>query len=749
MESVGEPLISAVAIARNEERTIGSCISATRRGLSSVGGGEVLLVDSASSDRTVERALREGCRVFRIRKASRICPAAARWIGASLTRSRYLLFLDGDCELEEGFLPEAVAAMEADPTLGVVAGQRKDYYLTQEGSVPASVEYYQDRRSANDRRHAYGGCALYRRTALEAAGSFNPYLRAKEEEELGYRILSAGYRITVLMVPMIRHTTVPRESARRLLRSLNHGFFLGRGQAARVLLSAGQARAAFHGLDRVLMVLGHLLLGVVAVGLWVRGIEWAGMAWLGVSAVAFIALVIRGRSLRRAAYYLVEWVVQGGCLVPGLLMIQRSPASFRWEGEEEVPAAKQSEKLPRVLLIGPRPEPPFLGGVEKGVDLLLGSDLAARTSMRVFDTYRVHDPHRSLAERIAYMYGRIRALRRDLADHPVDLVHVKTSSGVNFHQNALYAWTARRQGLPVVLQIHSGRFETFFRRSPALLRAWIRWTLRCTTRVVVLSRGWADRIAAIAPPARLSVVPNGLDDAEMALLRQSGDFRSPQVLFLGTGNAALNRDKGLEDLLHVLPGVARSHPETRWVLAGLDDPGAVRARLEAEGIAASGSGPRVRCLERVAGDERLALLSESTVLVLPSYFENMPNVLLEAMAAGLGVVATDVGAIPEMLGYGEGGLLVPPGNRSALAGALDRLLASPARVRTQARRNRETVVSQYSMRVMQERLEEVYRAAAGWPPSRRNPASGAVVAFDAESGPRPAVPFSGQPVAKP
>jgi glycosyltransferase involved in cell wall biosynthesis len=155
----------------------------------------------------------------------------------------------------------------------------------------------------------------------------------------------------------------------------------------------------------------------------------------------------------------------------------------------------------------------------------------------------------------------------------------------------------------------------------------------------------------------------------------------------------------------------------------------------------------VSCLGRVTGDERAALLTGSTILVLPSRFENMPNVLLEAMAAGLGVVATDVGAMPEMLGYGEGGVLIPAGDRIALAGALDGLLASPALVRSQGRRNRQVAARAYTMRVVERRLEEVYRDAASWPAGA--PGESTAAGFpDAAGMLGPTIPLTDRPAAK-
>src|SRR5947209_8439439 len=289
--------------------------------------------------------------------------------------------------------------------------------------------------------------------------------------------------------------------------------------------------------------------------------------------------------------------------------------------------------LPRVLLVGPLPVAPVTGGVEKGIDMLLRTGLARRTKMRLFNNSRRRDPWRPLYARLRYQVGMIRSFGTELKRQPVDLIHVKTSSGINFHQNSLYALTARLLGLSVLLQIHGGKFEVFYRESAPLARAWIRHTLSNVSRVAVLSRQWADRIARIAPRARLSVIPNGMEAGEITSLSQVNARRREQVLFVGTGDPELNIKKGLDDLLDVLPRLIPRHPDASWVLAGLHDPIEVRNRLGGSLNPGTQLEGRVRFLPLVAGEERLALFRESSILVLPSRYENMPNLLLEAMAA--------------------------------------------------------------------------------------------------------------------
>lgn len=334
-----EPLLSAVVIARNEEKTIGDCLASVQRALDEVGGEGIVLVDSASTDRTAAIALERGCRVIVLRKASRICPSAARRIGAEKVRSRYMLFMDGDCILEPGFIAPALETMESNPSLGVVAGGRVDLFMTKKGLASAGGGYYDDQRRRAFGQLGYGGCALYRRTSLEAAGSFDPFLRAKEEEDLAQRIRMAGFQIRILSIPMIRHLTVPRESIGRLLRSVKHGFFIGRGQAARIFLGRGEVGAAFRGLSRLGYLVLHTLLGALCLATLMRGLRWPLYGWLALTVIAGVVFAWRSRSLTRPTYYVAEWMVQAVCFGIGFFSPRRTPALYRWEGEDLLPGA--------------------------------------------------------------------------------------------------------------------------------------------------------------------------------------------------------------------------------------------------------------------------------------------------------------------------------------------------------------------------------------------------------------------------
>jgi 2-deoxystreptamine N-acetyl-D-glucosaminyltransferase/2-deoxystreptamine glucosyltransferase len=105
------------------------------------------------------------------------------------------------------------------------------------------------------------------------------------------------------------------------------------------------------------------------------------------------------------------------------------------------------------------------------------------------------------------------------------------------------------------------------------------------------------------------------------------------------------------------------------------------------------------------------VLAALDVLVLPSAYEEMGSVLVEAMAAGLPVVASAVGGIPEVVQDGVTGLLVPPGDADALAAALDRLVADPA-LRARLAAGARAHARRYAWPELAARVAAVYAAAS-------------------------------------
>ena len=228
---------------------------------------------------------------------------------------------------------------------------------------------------------------------------------------------------------------------------------------------------------------------------------------------------------------------------------------------------------------------------------------------------------------------------------------------------------AKLLGVPAVIKVH-GSDMNVLARTKAVARN-LRWALPRARRVVAVSRPLGDVVASFGVPReRIDIVPNGVDGeifhprdraAARAALGQAGDTR-PWLVYVGR----LEEEKGILDLLEAFGALARRRPDVRLALVG---DGKVRpACLRA----AAALGDRIL----VPGARPLAeipdWLAAAQALVLPSWAEGTPNVVLEALACGRRVVATDVGGIPDLVTSAALGELVPARQPAVLADALGR-----------------------------------------------------------------------------
>jgi len=296
----------------------------------------------------------------------------------------------------------------------------------------------------------------------------------------------------------------------------------------------------------------------------------------------------------------------------------------------------------------------------------------------------------------------LRALLRRLRP---DIVHTHSSKA-----GALGRWASLREGIGARVHTpHAFAFlfaGMFSAPKRALYRGVERWLAARTQRVIAVSQGEARTIRAsgVVPEERLRVVENGIDPRPFlearALPRAELGLRDDAPLFLTAG--LLNLAKGQDILVEALalPGLER----VQLALAG---EGELRAGLEAR-IAALGLGARVRLLG--FRPDMPALLASCDVYVLPSRWEGMPYVLLEALASQRPFVATPVDGARELVERGGCGRIASAISAEALALELRALLALPAQERARmGRAGREQVERDYTLSGMVERTIAVYR----------------------------------------
>jgi glycosyltransferase involved in cell wall biosynthesis len=309
-----------------------------------------------------------------------------------------------------------------------------------------------------------------------------------------------------------------------------------------------------------------------------------------------------------------------------------------------------------------------------------------------------------LAERFRFDPAVIPQLRAVIARRRPDIVQ---SHNVKSH--LLVRLTGLSRQLPWVA-FHHGYTATNLK--DRVYNQFDRWSLRAASRALTVCRPFAAQLERRGVAReRIRIQHNPLrpftlatrEEAEALRVRLGIPAGVPVILSVGR----LSREKGCHDLLEALGRLHRRTPaaEFRLVIVG-DGPEAGRLRRQAQSLGLAG---RV-VLAGFQNDVR-PYYAMADLLVLPSHSEGSPNVLLEAMSAGVPVVATAVGGVPEIAEHEHSALLVKRGDREAIRAAIERLLGDAELRRRLAAAAREVVATRHSPETYRRAVIEVYQSA--------------------------------------
>ncbi len=325
--------LSIVIIARNEAANIARAIESVLQATKEYPQAEVLLVDSASTDNTVEVAGQYPINIVRLPSAWFKSVAAGRYIGMHYSRGELVLHMDGDMELTPDWVNQSVSYMLAHPKVAAVGGYWRNIYIQGEHIFGEEDNYHDPQGRIREELYV-GGASLYRRSVIEATGGFQPFIRGEEDVELCMRMRYAGYKIIRLPVMMSRHYCIPLESQAGLLRRLRLNLWLGFGQVPRYyfgtplfwmyLKERGTYLVYFLG---ILISILTLLLTIFTDNL----IYFS--AWLLIAAAVLILFWIKKRSLTETIMSVIHQTFVAYSAIRGFLIPPRPSTEYPTDAE--------------------------------------------------------------------------------------------------------------------------------------------------------------------------------------------------------------------------------------------------------------------------------------------------------------------------------------------------------------------------------------------------------------------------------
>jgi glycosyltransferase involved in cell wall biosynthesis len=269
-----------------------------------------------------------------------------------------------------------------------------------------------------------------------------------------------------------------------------------------------------------------------------------------------------------------------------------------------------------------------------------------------------------------------------------------------YHASLMGRILGRLAGVPIVVTArHSVQFGSIWREYLH------RWTGRLDDRTILICDFMRQQ--EIGPAARYVTIYNGIPPIHFPVrtgARQAlqTELKLPPTAVLVLTTGRLHPVKGHAEAIPALAQVVAQRPDVHFVWAG---EGEERPLLE-QRLARYNLTGRVHLLGN--RDDVPALLTASDLFLLPSHSEGLSVAVLEAMAAGLPVVATAVGGTPELVIDGESGLLVPPRDPAALAEAILALLNDPGLAQRLGENGRYRATTQFTIQQMVQQTESLY-----------------------------------------
>jgi glycosyltransferase involved in cell wall biosynthesis len=372
-----------------------------------------------------------------------------------------------------------------------------------------------------------------------------------------------------------------------------------------------------------------------------------------------------------------------------------------------------AHRLPRILVIGALPPPQH--GVT-GVNEIL---LRAVRQSKAFDVRHLDISDRrpiSTVERFDWgnVYAALKhgmqCLWQLLAWRP-DIVYVPLSQkALGFLRDSLFLVPARLVGCGVVVHLHGGNFHEFYRGASPLLQALIRFCLVRVHAAIVLGESLKSCFVGLVPHERIVVVPNGIPDFATTGIPARPNARL-RALYWGT----VDTEKGIHVFLDAALRILGQTDGIEFLVAGPWFRASERDEI-LNLVRTQNRENAIRFLGEVSGAKKNETLFSADILVFPSVDqEGLPLVVLEAMCAGLPVIAADRGCLREVVVEGHTGYVIPPGNTAALVDKVLVLARDPALCARLGQAARQRYLAEYCAERFGKRIIEVFEGLAAAP----------------------------------
>ena len=369
-------------------------------------------------------------------------------------------------------------------------------------------------------------------------------------------------------------------------------------------------------------------------------------------------------------------------------------------------STRRGRHAPRVLFIAPVPPPVH------GVTICMANLMAMRDSLP-FDLVhldsRFTDNPLELGKfsfrKFCLLFTYLARLLKLLLFGSINCVVIPPTFYFHpFVKDAVFIWFARLLGKPVIGWIHND-FRLIKSEMPGWKQRFASLTLNRLEMLVLVGESLRQQNPEWLDSRRITTIPNGVADPPIHRPSNRTPRQQPRLIYI----SQMNQAKGSQDLLDAAALLAAEglHPEIHCY--GRPAFETTQEMIEVAFNEARAKGVNAQWLGPIYDDAKWAALADADIFVFPSWHEAMPLAVLEAMAVGLPIVATNVGAVADALDGIQGGRLVEPKQPAALAGALKEMMSKPAELDAMGHFNRQRYLREFTREAYANRWSAFFR----------------------------------------
>lgn len=334
------------------------------------------------------------------------------------------------------------------------------------------------------------------------------------------------------------------------------------------------------------------------------------------------------------------------------------------------------------------------GGMNSVIDLLMDHTWDERFEFSYLATHISGNP----IKKILFFIKAYVVLKKLIYKNTFDIIHIHMSYKGSFYRKYLVSNLCKKNGKKVIIHLHGSEFEDFYNTATLKLQNKIRKLFSEVDCTIVLGNKWRNFIKRISPEANIVVINNAINILPFKIKK----YHTPKrLLFLG----ALIKRKGVIDLLHAIKILHEDGIKNfQLLIAGSGD----EEKKLKEYVNENKLFDIVSFLGWVTSSQKMDLLQNSDILVLPSYNEGLPMAILEAMSFGMPIISTNVGSISEAVHDNENGFLFCPGEIDELVSVLKKILLDEKIWDKFSQTSRKIVEEKFSEDVFFDKIQKVY-----------------------------------------